>query len=616
MHYYFQGYKFKSEQLVLLKRNQIINLRANEAKLLKLLLSDPEHVFSKQEILDSVWAGKSVAEQSIFQNISNLRAIFGEGAITTHPKKGYQWNIQLEEPAISSSEFSHRFAKKNRLAIGLVLLTLFIGMFAFFSPTISPEKDKVVIGLLPVDIQKTSNLDPLLISQSLLQQFNAEEQVSILPLKSNKSVQDLIMTPELSRAKELAQTNADLLLATHSRKYQSTYFTSFILLSKNNSWQGVISAKSVDEVVSQLVRHIARISPSSHLKNHQSNVKSVTAQLRLLQQQYPEDIIILHNMITKLLETGVLSEASLLTEQLKLLAEKQNNQQYLGLAFVLESEVLIHHKRFNQAKEQLQIAASRLSSIDDLSISTRIATLRADIAFYEHNYQDTKSILLSAANELKSRGAWQQQLEQMVSMAVYANKFKRLMERDKLLLAATKILDDNNAATTLYSSIYFQQGLFAELAADNAQAEAHYRELLMLFSPEQERWEKERAQYHLSMLLCRNQRFEEAIAIFEHEGALTAKENVILGQIYQKWNNTKQAVHYAKQAYQLAVLSGEPTPALDAALLLIELSELDPKLNKAHYLNFLKKESMTNWVNFTKQRLVQAGIYQVLETPN
>jgi DNA-binding winged helix-turn-helix (wHTH) protein len=42
-------------------------------------------------------AGKSVANQSIFQNISNLKTIFGDDAITTHSKKGYQWQIPLEQ---------------------------------------------------------------------------------------------------------------------------------------------------------------------------------------------------------------------------------------------------------------------------------------------------------------------------------------------------------------------------------------------------------------------------------------------------------------------------------------------------------------------------------------
>ena len=95
MEYYFQDYVFKSEQLTLTKQGKLVKLRVNEAKLLALLLSDPNSVFSKDEIFSEVWSGKVVTEQVIFQNISRLRNIFDNHSIINHPKKGYQWNICL-----------------------------------------------------------------------------------------------------------------------------------------------------------------------------------------------------------------------------------------------------------------------------------------------------------------------------------------------------------------------------------------------------------------------------------------------------------------------------------------------------------------------------------------
>ena len=90
MEYYFQDYVFKSDQLTLLKQGELIKLRVNEAKLLALLLSNPDFVFSKEDIFSEVWSGKVVTEQAIFQNISRLRNIFDNHAIINHPKKGYQ----------------------------------------------------------------------------------------------------------------------------------------------------------------------------------------------------------------------------------------------------------------------------------------------------------------------------------------------------------------------------------------------------------------------------------------------------------------------------------------------------------------------------------------------
>ena len=88
MKYAFNDFVFDSEQLTLYKNNEVIACRYNEAKLLALFLSEPARIFSKDDILERVWAGKVVSEQAVFQNISVLRTLFGENAIKTFSKKG------------------------------------------------------------------------------------------------------------------------------------------------------------------------------------------------------------------------------------------------------------------------------------------------------------------------------------------------------------------------------------------------------------------------------------------------------------------------------------------------------------------------------------------------
>lgn len=62
MKYAIKSFVFDTEQLLLMRDGQIITFRANEARLLALLLSEPCKLFSKEEILETVWAGKVVAE--------------------------------------------------------------------------------------------------------------------------------------------------------------------------------------------------------------------------------------------------------------------------------------------------------------------------------------------------------------------------------------------------------------------------------------------------------------------------------------------------------------------------------------------------------------------------
>lgn len=97
MDYYFSDFHFNSASLLLSQHGQAIAIRNNEAKMLAFFLAAPEQVFSKDAILEHVWAGKVVSEQAVFQAISNLRSVFGEDAIKTFPKKGYRWQIALQQ---------------------------------------------------------------------------------------------------------------------------------------------------------------------------------------------------------------------------------------------------------------------------------------------------------------------------------------------------------------------------------------------------------------------------------------------------------------------------------------------------------------------------------------
>ena len=100
---HFADFQFDSSQNILYKNNEIITLTANQAKLLALFLADPKQILSKEDILQHVWCDRVVSEQVVFQNISQLRAIFSDGAIKTFPKRGYQWQLAVQEQGNKSN---------------------------------------------------------------------------------------------------------------------------------------------------------------------------------------------------------------------------------------------------------------------------------------------------------------------------------------------------------------------------------------------------------------------------------------------------------------------------------------------------------------------------------
>ncbi|KZN37643.1 winged helix-turn-helix domain-containing protein [Pseudoalteromonas luteoviolacea] len=91
----FQDFQFDSQALTLSKDGRKISLKEKPAQILALLVTQPEKIHSKGEILEEVWPGRTVTEQVVFQNIGHLRALFGDDAIKTFSKKGYQWQLPL-----------------------------------------------------------------------------------------------------------------------------------------------------------------------------------------------------------------------------------------------------------------------------------------------------------------------------------------------------------------------------------------------------------------------------------------------------------------------------------------------------------------------------------------
>jgi len=614
MNYYFRGFQFKSDQLILIKREKTVSLRANEAKLLTLLLSDPQRVFSKTQILENVWAGKSVAEQSIFQNISNLRNIFGDDAITTHPKKGYQWQIPLEsapEPkATISLQRNNQNFKYLALLVSLAII-ISIGVSFFNAQPVQPPHP--AIALMPIEANTPKNAQisgahKKSYNQLLMNALDEKETFSVRLGEHGKSFSQLQASPSLLVTAEKSNSNADFILSTKVKKYQSTFFITFNLLAENNVWQGVINANSLEHAATKLVQHINIVIDSEYLLTHKDNLKRIHAQLKLMHDQFSSDLIVLQHYVNSALNLGLLNEASLLTEQLKLLTTKVDNK-YLAEAHLLSSMLLIQQENYREARIELKKATVAFSAINDIEGLADVANQSAEILFYNGDYAALKQTISETIPLLKAEGAHFKTIEQSIILAVYANKSQKITDRDFYLAQAKQLLDRHDFPNEHYSSIYFQQGLFAEIVGDDITAEKYYRWVIALFTAEQEWWNKERAQFHLTRILLNNDRTQEAVELFENEGQLTAKEQIILAGIYQNWHKPKESITLAQQAYSETVLSGELSTSLDAALILVELSAVSDNLTKETYIHYLKKNATPYWLMFTEARLRKLGLF-------
>ena len=89
------GIQIDEEKHVVLNEGKVIKLTKKQFQLLKLLYSKPERVFTREEIIHSIWGNNYyVSERNIDVQIRQLRKQIGEKKIETIKGVGYKFPIE------------------------------------------------------------------------------------------------------------------------------------------------------------------------------------------------------------------------------------------------------------------------------------------------------------------------------------------------------------------------------------------------------------------------------------------------------------------------------------------------------------------------------------------
>jgi DNA-binding winged helix-turn-helix (wHTH) protein/tetratricopeptide (TPR) repeat protein len=92
-HYYFDEFCLDVVRGVLSQgRNSVLDLRPKSFALLHLLVHNPDKLFSRSDLLQSLWPDVVVSDDSLTQCVGDLRRAFGERAphvLKTVPRRGY-----------------------------------------------------------------------------------------------------------------------------------------------------------------------------------------------------------------------------------------------------------------------------------------------------------------------------------------------------------------------------------------------------------------------------------------------------------------------------------------------------------------------------------------------
>jgi DNA-binding winged helix-turn-helix (wHTH) protein len=608
VNYYFDHFVFNSQTLVLTNAGESLTIRHNESRLLVYFLENPQTVLSKDAILENVWVGKVVSEQAVFQAISNLRSLFGDDAIKTFPKKGYQWQlplqpnspqvIELDEPAVQQ-----RSIRNYRLwsFAALSILGCLFGLYFLLASPATPAQNPVTIIIQPfmLDANNTGNKDiAQQVQDAAFEQINhhtgliAHLPPSIGDSQTGYSTQQVIAAPAHFFNVYQESINTSLLVTAKVRQQGDSLHLSFILQGRENRWAGYLSGKTPAELATNFAALLGKTAPIKVLWEAQDR-RLVNAQLHLLLSENPDSFPIRYQLIDNLLFLGDLHNAKMQAEELAQQAHNKKNLPYQSLALIAQVSASVDSVYPDNILVLLKQAAAFAEEFNDPVLLSQVLGRGTYIYYRQNDFTALENNLLRALALAEAAKAPEQQLEVLHALTIFSYKFKRVDKRDAYLARAKIILDEYQFPSESYALLEHFAGIYSD---DQTQKEAFNRQALNRFKPEQEAWVKERAQEHLVNLYIDQERWADAFAVFAAETNLSGAELFFQAKIHFRQKNFALAQTQAEAAFKRANLEGEYLAALEAALLLAELYQqlAQPDLQK-DALDYINKNASSLW---------------------
>lgn len=617
MDYYFNNFKFNGLSLLLAQNGQPLPIRNNEAKLLSFLLANPGQVYSKDAILENVWAGKVVSEQAVFQAISNLRNLFGEDAIKTFPKRGYQWQIpllaaephnmdtgsaQTLKPVESSAYILTQSAQGYwlwPLAILGALCLVALLIFSSHKSPASPKPTSILLAPFTLDKQQAGVADiAAQLQDAFIEQASEHELLAVNSLPSSDQPQQVAVAPDYFFERYQQSTGAKLMVTGNLRQHEQTLYLSFVLQGRSNQWRGYLTGSNAPELALALHSLLSKIA-TIKVFWEASDWRLIDAQLQILHSEHPDDLGIHYRLVENLFYLGDMDNAKIQADELEVNARKLGNIPYQALALVIQMHAGAQSTTPEKKLALLDKAVTLAERSNDAVLQSYIMERYAFAYYEQQNFSALEEKLLRAFALAES--APERQLQVLHTLSVFSFNFNHENKRDEYLRRARALLDEHKFPGESYAQLDDIAGMYNR---DNSQKEIFYRAAISRFKPEQEAWIKEAAQRHLVDFYLEEQRWADALAVLAIEKTLSGAELFMQASVYFKQNEITQAKAHAEDAFKQANLQGEYRASLEAALLLVQIyQQIDqPDLQK-NMLDFIDRNALEYWKQERSEQL-------------
>lgn len=610
----FGEFKFDPKQQILTQNAVPVPLTQKQARLLALFVNEPERVFSKEDILDQVWEGRAVSEQVVFQNISKLRNLISSDAIKTYSKRGYQWQLPLEQSSTQASrdlrapEISARPAlvhniNKRLFLSGAVVLFAAVLLIVWQSastqtPPIAPSA-RSAVHFLPFGARYSGPLEDALVSVNgvMTESFQTANQPAA-PISARQ-----FMNSSFMKRQSIELEHNALLVSGILRRINNDYFLTYRLQGPHRSFESYIIAPTPEALAHNTIEQINRISGSKYFEL--ANDAAVTAELALLHEQFPGDPAILSYLIERHLDETNYDIAGAFIDKLELIAEQQTLDVHATAALWLRGRRAIALLDWESAETYLTQANVAAEEARLPFVQSEILKTISEIAFNQRNFEAVKRHLLQAASLSRIAGEPVMEIRAYTLLSIMASKFGFKEERIEYLGHAKSLLADGKFDDSHYMLIHYHFALFEE---DPTKREAWYREVLARSITPENAWVFESAADQLVDLLIEEKRWPEALAIAE-QVSVPAIEHKLKAVIYLAQGLVNEAILAAQQAFTLARVNGDRWVGLPVALMLYENSlQAGDSAKASEYRQYLISARTGRWKNWRTAKLASLGI--------
>ncbi len=635
MLYSFKNFEFDSESLVLTQNGQSLAIRHNEAKLLALLIKQADKVLSKDDILSQVWQGKVVSEQAVFQNISHLRSLFGNHAIKTFPKRGYQWlltskvispapkfteqNTPIDSTAIlsnSSGDMSQNIvanSSQNTLPASLpsasqdntqtkvrnywsyaliISVMLFITVVVTFQSTSITENQSTLkkIAYIPIATMQSDeniNLDNLKLDDNEHFDFTALTHITTADFQNTIELKYRNLAPK-----------HPIILTAQVRQYNQQSYIDFLVKGPFADWQGQLSGVSTDEVMKNLQKHLQQ-NVIYDLLNTAQSPELKQANLSIAHQKSPDDLIILGALINTYIQMDELEKAMIMADKLANLAESHGNWQQLGNALLFQSQILTRKELYELSSHKLTSAINYFEQIGDLKRQADAWFAHSWLDHQEDDYAAIKVNLLKSAQLSLEAKDIPRELDALTYLSVLAHKHHQEVDRYLYLQQAETKMKSYQLPIYHFAKIPFHYAIFAKTASDK---EPHLKRVLEYTQLTPDHWVAQSSRQQLMRHYLQQDRLIEAEALMTPDITDNAENSYLRTLLAQANVNTELFNHHAQRTFEQARLAGNKRLSLDVALLLC--SDPTAQVNYDFYSQYIQDNANKYWLRDNKEKLL------------